>query len=85
MKVFYTTESQKQLSKLDKTIQQRIKKYLDEVSKLENPRSRGKGLTSDKSGIWRYRVGDYRILCNIVDSQLIITVIKINHRSGVYK
>lgn len=85
MKVFYTTESQKQLSKLDKTIQQRIKKYLDEVSKLENPRSRGKGLTSDKSGIWRYRVGDYRILCNIVDSQLIITVIKIDHRSGVYK
>ena len=85
MTVIVPEKVKKILRKMDKSVSSKIISYLDEVSKLENPRSRGKGLTSDKAGIWRYRVGDYRILCNIVDEKLIITVIKIDHRSEVYK
>ena len=84
MKVFYSTEAQKQLGKLDRQIQSRIKNYMDGVSSLADPRSRGKGLTADKSGFWRYRVGDYRIICLILDDRLVISVVKIGHRRDVY-
>ena len=84
MTFFYSLEAERQLSKLDKTVQKRIKKYLNEVEKLENPRLRGKGLTSNLSGLWRYRVGDYRIICKIADEQLIIFVVAVAHRKEIY-
>ncbi len=77
-------EAKKQLAKLDKETQKRIKKTLDEISKLPDVRSRGKGLTSNLSGLWRYRVNDYRVICIIRDDKFIITVIKIAHRREVY-
>ncbi|MBQ9887249.1 MAG: type II toxin-antitoxin system RelE/ParE family toxin [Lachnospiraceae bacterium] len=49
-----------------------------------DPRAHGKGLTSNRSGQWRYRVGDYRILADIQDDTLIILVIDIGHRSKIY-
>ena len=58
---------------------------MSEIPLLDNPCSRGKALTSNLSGLWRYRVGDYRILCRIHDDKLIITVIEIGHRSTVYQ
>ena len=58
---------------------------MNEIASLDNPRSRGKALTSNLSGLWRYRVGDYRILCRIHDDKLVITVIEIGHRSTVYQ
>ena len=51
--------------KLDRQVLRRIKTYLDEVCELEDPRSRGKGLTGDLAGYWRYRVGDYRVILEI--------------------
>ena len=84
MKIEYAPAASKQFTQLDKPIQRRIKKYMSEIAKLDNPRARGKELTSNLSGLWRYRVGDYRILCRIRDDKLSITVIEIEHRSMVY-
>ena len=93
-KIEYTPESVKELSKLDKPVAKRIRGYMDEVEKLDDPRSRGKGLTSNLNGLWRYRVGDYRIITVISDKetteepkQIIITVliVHIGHRKEVYK
>ncbi len=85
MRLVYSDDFLKQVSKLDKPIQKRIFSYMDEVAQLENPRSRGKALTGELVGFWRYRVGDYRLLCRIKDKQLIINVVKVGHRKDVYK
>ena len=85
MKVEYAPAAGKQFSRLDKPIQNRIKKYMSAIALLDNPRSRGKALSSNLAGLWRYRVGDYRILCRIHDDKLVITVIEIDHRSTVYR
>lgn len=85
MKVEYSDEAKKQIKKLDKQIQKRIIDYLDNISTLENPRSKGKGLTSNLVGLWRYRVGDYRVICRIVDSELVIIALSVGHRREVYK
>ena len=85
MKVVLTETFKKQLKKLDAAISKRVLDYLEQVELLDNPRSRGKALTSNLTGLWRYRVSDYRILCHIRDDELIITVIEIAHRSTVYR
>ena len=85
MKVVLTETFKKQLKKLDAAIAKRVLDYLEQVELLDNPRSRGKALTSNLAGLWRYRVSDYRILCRIRDDELIITVIEIAHRSTVYR
>ena len=84
MKIEYTETSRKQLKKLDKTKQKRILDYMDEVALLENPRSRGKALVENMRGLWRYRVGDYRVICEIQDAKIIISVLKIGHRKNIY-
>ncbi|MGP1491712.1 MAG: type II toxin-antitoxin system RelE family toxin [Treponema sp.] len=85
MKVILTETFRKQLRKLDAAISKRVLDYLEQIEKLDNPRSRGKGLTANLSGLWRYRVGDYRILCCIKDDELIVTVLEIGHCSSVYE
>lgn len=84
MKVEYTDVALKQLRKLDKTAQSAIKKYMTEVSKLENPRDRGKRLNGNLAEYWRYRTGDYRILCKISDNVLTIFVFEVGNRKNVY-
>lgn len=71
--------------KLDKGVAARVFDELDEIAKLEDPRSRGKALTGNLAGVWRYRVGDYRILCDINDGRLVILVVDVAHRREVYK
>lgn len=68
---------------LDRQVIRRVKAYLDEVCELEDPRSRGKALTGDLAGYWRYRVGDYRVLVEIRDHELVITAISLGHRSTI--
>lgn len=93
-KVEYTPEADKTLSKLDRQNAERIRDYMREVEKLSDPRSRGKGLTSNLSGLWRYRVGDYRVISVISEEktdeeppQIVITVlvVHIGHRKEVYR
>lgn len=75
----------KELRKLDRQVARRIGAYLNELATTcSNPRQRGKGLTANKSGLWRYRVGDYRIICQLEDERLLVLVVRIAHRSAVY-
>jgi mRNA interferase RelE/StbE len=75
-----------ELKKLDKRWQIAILDYLeDEIAGLENPRSRGKALVGEKQGLWRYRVTDYRIVCEIQDFELVIVGITIGHHKNVYE
>ena len=74
---------QRSMRKLDRQIAKRIVAKLREISQLEDPRSMGKGLTENKSGLWRYRVGDYRIVVDIEDDVLVILVVDVDHRSRV--
>ena len=76
--------AEKQLAAIDAPEALRIVRYLSELEKLESPRSRGTGLTADLSGLWRYRVGDWRVLCRIEDGRLLVLVVEIGHRSTVY-
>ena len=83
----YTESSIKQLKKLDKQTALRVLDYMDErVAVLADPRSLGKNLKGPKMGeYWRYRVGDIRVICNILDGQMTVLVIEIGNRREVYK
>ena len=85
MTVEYMPEAIKQLAKLDKKTAGQIKSYMDDVGKLDNPRERGKALKGNLGEYWRYRSGDYRIICKIHDSKLLITVLRIGNRKNIYK
>ena len=82
--VEYTATALRQLRKLDRATARRIVDYLDDVARLDDPRSRCKALVGDRSGIWRYRVGDYRILCELVDAELLIVALEFGHRGAIY-
>ncbi len=75
----------KSLKKMDKQTARRIRDELREISQLEDPRSRGKALDGNLAGLWRYHVGDYRIICNIEDGVMVILVVDVAHRREVYK
>ena len=75
----------KELSKIDKSIQTRIVNELTRLSRLDNPRLFGKALKSNFNGLWRFRVGDYRIVCELIDSELKILVVRVAHRREVYE
>ena len=85
MKIIIQPNAKKQLKNLDFTIQKRIAKFIDNLDGLENPRIKGKSLAGNLSGFWRYRVGDYRIICDIVDNEITIYILDISHRSKSYK
>lgn len=75
----------KELKKLGRQAQSEIIAYLDErVAGDAEPRRFGKGLKADLAGLWRYRVGDYRILCQIKDRELLVLVVAVGHRKNVY-
>ncbi len=76
----------KELRKLGKQAQRDIIAYLDErIAVNEDPRRFGKGLKADLAGLWRYRVGDYRILCQIKDGELLVLVVAVGHRREIYE
>jgi len=85
IKVEFTPKAEKQLCKLDFTIQKLVKKWKEEIAALENPRSSGKPLSANLKGLWRYRIGDYRLICSIEDKKLIVLVLEIGHRKEIYK
>lgn len=84
-RVEFSKNALKQLKKLDKPtaalVLGWIRKNLEGCS---NPRIHGKGLTANRSGQWRYRVGDYRILAEIIDEKITILVVNVSHRRDVY-
>lgn len=80
-----TKAADKALRKLDRPTAGRVLDELEEIAKLDDPRSRGKALTGNLAGLWRYRVGDYRVVCDIEDGVLVILVVDVAHRREVYR
>lgn len=74
----------KELRKLDRQAQQEILRYLRErIATEEDPRRFGKPLARELAGLWRYRVRDYRVICNIEDDKLVVLVVRVAHSKDV--
>ena len=84
-KIEWDSKALKEAKKLDRDARKKIVDYLEKrVLASQNPYQFGKPLKGNKAGIWRYRVGNYRILCQIEDEALIILVIAVGHRKDIY-
>lgn len=82
----FTPEAEKQLSKIDRQSAKRIINFLNEqIAPAEDPRTAGKALMGVLREFWRYRVENYRIISKIEDNRLQILVVRIAHRSDVYR
>jgi mRNA interferase RelE/StbE len=78
--------AKRQLRKLDASNAQTILRYLNSLLlETSDPRDRGSGLRANLAGLWRYRVGDYRVICSLEDHELVVLVLQIGHRREVYK
>ena len=86
-KVELLPQAERELGKLDPKNARRIFRFLFErVSKLENPRSIGEALHGPRFGeLWKYRVGDYRLICKIEDNRFLVLVVRIGHRRKIYR
>lgn len=81
-----TARFDREFKKLDRYTQRMIKSWIEKnLVGCDNPRQHGKGLTANRSGQWRYRIGDYRLICEIKDRELIILTLSVGHRREVYK
>jgi mRNA interferase RelE/StbE len=84
--VNFDERAAKELRKLDRQTQTLILSYLHErIEGPEDPRRFGKALRYEKAGLWRYRVADYRIICEIRDHELVVLVIAVGHRREIYE
>ena len=76
----------KELKKLDVRAQRTIVRFLREkIATEDDPRRFGDPLTKDVKGPWKYRIGDYRIICSIEDKRVVVLVVRVGHRRSVYK
>lgn len=82
--VKYSDKALKQLEKLDSFISQGIVDRIREIANNDNVRLKGKALIGNKRGLWRYRVGSYRIICSIKDAILCVLVLELGHRKDIY-
>ena len=80
----FSAKAAKLFNKLDKPIQRQLAAEIDKILSLDDPRQLGKALTGELSGLWRYRAGDYRIVCEIQDTVLMILVVRVAHRKDIY-
>lgn len=85
-RLLFSKKADKQLSKLDPGVRRVLVSWLlKHLDGCEDPRVFGNGLVGDKAGIWRYRVGDYRVLCDIKDDELVVLALEVGHRRDVYR
>ena len=81
-----TSRFDKEFRKLDRFTQMMIKSWIEKnLIDCDNPRAHGKSLTADLRGQWRYRIGDYRLLCDIQEEHLVILALAVGHRREVYQ
>ena len=73
------------LARRDRLTAKRLTDALREVAATDDPRSRGKALTGPLAGLWRYRVGDWRIVADLQDERLVILAVDVGHRSQIYR
>lgn len=84
-KVVLSSTAEDDFAKLDKSIQQRIFKYLKKIEEREDPRTLGEQLQENLSAYWKFRVGDYRLVAEIKDDILIVLMLAVGHRRDIYK
>ena len=76
----------KEFKKLDRYTQRMLKSWIEKnLVGCSDPRLHGKGLTANRAGQWRYRIGDYRLICQIDDGKLVILALSVGHRREVYE
>ena len=84
--IAYDPDALKDLRKLDRAIQREIFDFMERrIGTAGDPRQFGKPLRGSKFGLWRYRLRDYRIICELQDKRLVVLVVSIGHRSAVYE
>jgi len=82
----FDPDARRELEKLDKSVSGRILKFLRErVAVLDDPRTIGERLHGPLRQYWRYRIGDYRLICSLKDDRLVVIVVRIGHRREIYK
>lgn len=86
-RVEFDPEALKELKKLDRPLQQRLVGFLrTRVATLENPRDIGEALAGARLGkYWKYRVGDWRIICDIEDTRIVVRVLRVGNRREIYR
>jgi mRNA interferase RelE/StbE len=85
-KIEFESAARKELEKLDRPVARRIMKFLyQRVGQLDDPRRIGERLQGTRSDFWKYRVGDYRLICSLEDDRFVVLVLRIGHRREVYK
>ena len=85
-RVEWEDEAVKELRKLDTRAQRNIVRFLREkIATGDDPRRFGDPLRKDLKGLWKYRIGDYRIICSIEDKTVVVLVVRVGHRRSVYK
>jgi len=86
-RIEFHPQAEKELSKLDREVARKIVRFLRErVASVQDPRSLGEALKGPELGrFWKYRVGDYRLICHIQDQRVTILVVTIGHRRDVYR
>ena len=81
-----TARFDREFKKLDRYTQRMLSAWIEKnLEGCENPRIHGKGLTANRSGQWRYRIGDYRLISIIEDEKLIILALTVGHRRNIYE
>jgi mRNA interferase RelE/StbE len=81
----FKESARKIFDRLDRSVQKQLLKFLNKkIAPLENPRVFGRPLSYDKLGLWRYRIADYRIMCQIDDEAISILIVKVGHRKDIY-
>ena len=78
--------AQKQLGKLDRPVARRILDWLDDrLEGCKDPRHWGEALKGEMGGFWRYRIGDFRVICEIKDDELVVLALSVGHRREIYR
>lgn len=80
----YADTAKGQLRKLDKQIARQIVEYMDGIAALEDPCPKGKALKGELGGLWRFRVEDWRVICDIQAENVLVLILRIGHRSKIY-
>ena len=84
--VLYSKQAIKDLKRLDPYTKKLIKAWIEKnLLNCTDPRAHGKALTANRTGQWRYRIGDYRLICHIDDDKLVILALNVGYRRIIYK
>ena len=83
-KIEFDPKARKNLKSLDNSVRKQIKKFLDKLEKVENPKAFADRLKGNLVGCWKYRILDYRVVAKIQDDELIILIVSVGHRSTIY-